>query len=182
MNILQKNIVDKIKHGDISAFEKVFRDLYAPLCAYANKIINDKDKAEELVQEIFYVIWKKKAQLTISVSLKSYLYKSVQNSCFQLAQHQMVKDKYKQYVVNRKEESYNSPDKELEMKEINLAIDKTLDGLPERCKTIFQMSRFEGLKYREIAEQLSISQKTVEANISKALRQLRKNLKQYANS
>ena len=181
MNIVQKNIVKKIRQGDIQAFEKVFRNLYAPLCGYANKIISDKDKAEEIVQEVFYIIWKRKEKLTISVSLKSYLYKSVQNSCVQLSQHQLVKDRYKQYILNRKPNDQLSPDKEFELGEINQAIDDTLNDLPERCKKIFQMNRFDGLKYREIAEQLSISQKTVEANISKALHHLRKNFKHYAD-
>ena len=181
MNFVQKNIVNKIKQGDIRVFEKVFRDLYAPLCGYANKIIHDKDKAEELVQEVFYIIWKKRERLMISVSLKSYLYKSVQNSCLQLSQHEVVKDKYRQYIINGEHNNILNPEKELEVQEINRAIDKTLDNLPERCKKIFQMNRFEGLKYREIAEKLSISQKTVEANISKALHHLRKNLKQYVD-
>ncbi|MEN8123054.1 MAG: RNA polymerase sigma-70 factor [Bacteroidota bacterium] len=181
MSLLQINIVNKIKQGNIRAFEKVFRELYSPLCGYANKIINDPDKAEEIVQEVFYIIWKNKERLTIRVSLKSYLYKSVQNSCLQIAQHQLVKEKYRQFVINGDNDKQLSPDTELEVKEINKAIDQTLDSLPERCKEIFYMNRFEGLKYREIAEKMSISQKTVEANISRALKHLRKNLKQYVD-
>ena len=178
MSLLQKSIVNKIKQGNIHAFEIVFRKLYSPLCGYANKMINDHDKAEEIVQEVFYIIWKNKERLTIKVSLKSYLYKSVQNSCLQMAQHQLVKEKYRQFVINRENDKQLSPETELEVKEINKAIDQTLDALPERCKEIFYMNRFEGLKYREIAEKLSVSQKTVEANISKALKHLLKNLKQ----
>jgi len=181
MNLVQKSIVNKIKQGNIRVFEKVFRELYSPLCGYANKIINDHDKAEEIVQEIFYNIWKKKEELTINISLKSYLYKSVKNGCLQIAQHQLVKDKYKQFVINSDSNKQPSPETELEVKEINMAIDQTLDALPERCKEIFYMNRFEGLKYREIAEKLSVSQKTVEANISKALKHLRKNLEQYTD-
>ncbi|RLD67693.1 MAG: RNA polymerase sigma-70 factor [Bacteroidetes bacterium] len=181
MSLLQKSIVNRIKRGNILAFEKVFRELYSPLCGYANKMINDQDKAEEIVQEVFYIIWKNKERLTIRVSLKSYLYKSVQNSCLQIGQHQLVKDKYRQFVINRDNDKQQSPETVLEVKEINKAIDQTLDALPERCKEIFYMNRFEGLKYREIAEKLSVSQKTVEANISKALKHLRKNLKQYVD-
>ncbi len=181
MIFLQKTTVQKIKQGNIQAFEGVFRELYSPLAGYANKIINDNDKAEEIVQEVFYTIWKNRERLIITTSLKSYLYKSVQNSCLQIIQHESVKDKYKQFVINRDTDKQPSPDAELELKEINKAINRTLASLPERCRQIFKMNRFEGLKYREIADKLSISQKTVEANISKALKHLRKNLQQYVD-
>lgn len=177
----QKDIVQKIKQGNIKAFEAVFRELYSPLTGYANKIINDHDKAEEIVQDVFYTIWKKREKLNISSSFKSYLYKSVQNSCLQLIQHEMVKEKHRQFVINRDGDRQPNPHEVLEVQEINIAIKKTLATLPERCREIFKMNRFEGLKYKEIAEKLSISQKTVEANITKALKHLRKNLRQYVD-
>lgn len=181
MIFLQKSIIQKIKQGNIHAFEEVFRELYSPLSGYANKIINDRDKAEEIVQDVFYIIWKNRERLTISTSLKSYLYKSVQNSCLQIIQHESVKEKYRQFVINRDGDKQPSPDVELEVQEINKAINRTLAALPERCREIFNMNRFEGLKYKEIAEKLSISQKTVEANISKALKHLRKDLRPYVD-
>ena len=181
MILLHKNTAQKIKNGDINAFEQVFRELYSPLAGYANKIINDNDKAEEIVQEVFYVIWKNRESLTISSSIKSYLYKSVQNSCLQTIQHELVKEKYKSYIINVNENRQLGPDTEIEVQEIKNEINRTLADLPERCRDIFNMNRFEGLKYREIADRLMISQKTVEANISKALKHLRKNLKSYVD-
>ncbi len=181
MKFLYKTVVERIKQGDIEAYEQIFRELYSPLSGFANKMLKDHDKAEEIVQEVFYNIWKNRERLTVKVSLKSYLYKSVKNSCLQIAQHQLVKDKYKRFVTSHEGNSYHNPQSELEVKEINQVIDKTLDTLPERCKEIFYLNRFDGLKYKEIAEKLSISQKTVEANISRALKHLRKNLKQYVD-
>ena len=177
MNFIQKSIADKIKQGNIKAFEQIFRDLYAPLCVYANKFIDDKDKSEELVQDTFYNLWKNREALNIRISLKSYLYKSVQNACLLMIQHDKVKEKYRTYVINsRNTGGEKTPDKLLEEKELDKSIQDTMKKLPERCREIFYLNRYEGLKYREIAEKLSISQKTVEANISKALKILRKNL------
>ena len=169
----------RIQKGDLKEFERLFRELYSPLCSYANKYLQDKDKAEEIVQDIFYGIWKNRAQLNIKVSFKSYLYKAVQNNCLQFIQHLAVENKYKQYV--KKETSYfqSDPVKEIEFQEMNKMVEQTLNSLPERCKEIFNMSRFEGLKYKEIANKLKISTKTVEANMGKALKAFRKNLKQY---
>ena len=177
MNFIQKGIANKIKEGNIKAFEQLFRDLYVPLCAYANKFVDDKDKSEELVQETFYNLWKNRGNLNIRISLKSYLYKSVQNSCLLTIQHEKVKEKYRLHILNSgNTEGEKTPDKLLEEKELNKSIQETMDKLPERCREIFYLNRYEGLKYREIAEKLSISQKTVEANISKALKLLRKNI------
>jgi len=169
----------RIQKGDLKEFERLFRELYSPLCFYANKYLQDKDKAEEIVQDIFYGIWKKRAKLSIKVSFKSYLYKAVHNNCLQLIQHHAVEDKYKQYVKNEVSHFQSDPVKEMELQEMNEVVEQTLDSLPERCKEIFSLSRFEGLKYREIAEKLKISTKTVEANMGKALQAFRKNLKQY---
>ena len=166
----------RIQKGDLKEFERLFKELYSPLCLYANKYLQDKDKAEEIVQDIFYGIWKNRAKLSIKVSFKSYLYKAVQNNCLQLIQHHVVEDKYKQYVKNEVSHFQSDPIKEMELQEMNKVVEQTLDSLPDRCKEIFSMSRFEGLKYREIAEKLEISTKTVEANMGKALQAFRKSL------
>ncbi len=169
----------RIQKGDLKEFERLFRELYSPLCLYANKYLQDRDKAEEVVQDIFYGIWKNRERLDIKVSFKSYLYRAVQNNCLQLIQHHAVEDKYKQYVKNEISHFQLDPVKEMELQEMNKVVEETLESLPERCKEIFSMSRFEGLKYREIAEKLQISTKTVEANMGKALQAFRKSLKQY---
>lgn len=168
----------KIRKGNIKEFERIFRELYAPLCAYANKYLKDRDKSEEIVQNIFYNLWKDREKREIKISLKSYLYKAVQNNCFQLAKHAEVKEKYRTYIKNKPENYSLDPFQEMQLQEMNETINQTLDSLPEKCKEIFSLSRFEGLKQREIAEKLSISQKTVEANIGKALKAFRLSLKE----
>ena len=176
--ILKKtNDIKEIKKGNIKIFEKIFRKLYAPLCGYAQKILYDKDLSEEVVQDVFYNLWKNKTKLEINVSLKSYLYKWVYNKCLQIIEHNKVKEKYRQFIINRIEHFTINPENELELNELNNTIKEGLNELPEQCRLIFQLSRNKGLKYHEIAKKLSISQKTVEANISKALKLLRKKLK-----
>jgi RNA polymerase sigma-70 factor, ECF subfamily len=173
-------VVKKIQAGDLKEFERLFKDLYSPLCSYANRIIRDKDKAEEIVQDIFYTIWKNRANLEIKVSLKSYLYRAVHNNCLQTIEHYVVEEKYIQYIKNGDMQPEPDPLHEMELKEMNKVIDDTIEGLPERCRQIFRMNRFDGLKYREIAEILRISIKTVEADMGKALQAFRQNLKIYA--
>jgi len=182
MKLLKTKTLKKIKLGNIKAFENVFREFYPVLCSFANKILKDKDKSEEIVQDIFYNIWKKRENIEINTSLKSYLFKSVQNKCYQIEQHKVIENKYKNYVKQESFSNYNIPFDELELQEVNLLIEATLNSLPANCNTIFRMSRFEGLKYKEIAEKLSISVKTVEANMSKALKKFRTNLKEYNNA
>jgi RNA polymerase sigma-70 factor, ECF subfamily len=170
----------KIQSGDLKEFERLFKLLYSPLCLYANRFLYDKDKAEEIVQDIFYNIWKNRETLDIKVSLKAYLYRAVHNNCLQLIEHNSVEEKYKQYIIKEDVEFQLDPLHAMEIEEMSQVIEHTMDDLPERCRAIFNMNRYEGLKYREIAEKLKISIKTVEADMGKALQAFRQNLKVYA--
>jgi RNA polymerase sigma-70 factor (ECF subfamily) len=171
----------KIQMGDLKEFERLFKDLYSPLCFYANKFVQDRDKAEEVVQDIFYTIWKNHETLDIKVSFKSYLYRAVHNNCLQIIEHKAVEEKYKQHKIYEDVEFQLDPSREMELEEMNQVIDYTMEILPERVRQIFNMNRYEGLKYREIAEKLKISIKTVEADMGKALQAFRQNLKLYAH-
>jgi len=99
----------------------------------------------------------------------------------QLIEHQAVEEKYKQFVMKRDIMVAPDPLHEMELNEMSKLIDDTINALPERCRQIFNMNRLEGLKYREIAEILKISIKTVEADMGKALQAFRQNLKLYAD-
>ena len=133
--------------------------------------------AEDVVQQAFVKLWEQRATLDLRWSVKAYLYKMVHNRCLNRLRDQRVREQYKQYnaeVLGKGSE--HQPGAEQELRERLL---KALATLPPQCRQIFELSRFEELKYREIAEQLNLSVKTVEAQMGKALRLLRSQLADY---
>ena len=173
-----KNIIFRINQGDLVAFEHIFRKHYENLCRYAMKILNNADEAEEVVQDLFLVLWQKRETIKIDVSLKAYLYIAVHNRCLKLLRRKNIEEKFRN--SQSKTVVYSeSPEETANTGEMFEIFERTMDSLPARCSAIFRMSRFEGLKYAEIARKLSVSVKTVEANMGKALKMLRKNLKDY---
>jgi RNA polymerase sigma-70 factor (ECF subfamily) len=141
--------------------------------------VNDADTAEEIVQELFYKLWEKRMELQVNSSIKSYLFSAVHNRCLKFIEHRNVETRYRNYYLLHESEIDNEPQNSSNARELQGIIENTLDALPERCSRIFRLNRFEGLKYHEIADKLSISIKTVEANMGRALKMLRKNLKEY---
>ena len=172
----------KIKEGDIKAFERIFRQYYSPLYLYAFSITGQKEAAEEITQDTFYIIWKERGKIQILHSIKSYLYKSVKNRSLQYIEHLHVREKYRETVLQQNVfASEPAPDELLEYKEFTEILKKIFEKLPERCRQIFQLHRMNGEKYKAIAESLSISVKTVEAEMTKAYRILRKEVEKYTH-
>ena len=157
-----------------AVFEKVFKEHFKALHAYAYTILKDEDDAEEIVQNVFFKLWEKREQMNEITSLKAYLYRATHNESLNFLKHTKVKAAYETYAKSSFKEQ-DATDA-LSVKELQTKIDKALNELPEQCRTIFQMSRFEEMKYREIAEQLKLSVKTVENQMGKALRVLREKL------
>ncbi len=177
-------ILTKIKDGDVKAFEQVFRQYYMPLCLYAASITGRMDIAEEIVQELFLVFWRERERLQLFHTIKSYLYGAVRNQSLQYWEHQDVRNRYRDAVLSRpeKDDMPDDPQEQIEYKELEALIERTLRKLPERRLRIFRMHRFEGKKYAEIASILSLSVKTVEAEMTKALQTLRKEIENYTQT
>ncbi len=169
-------IIGRIRQGDIKQFESLFRSSYASLVKYAKTLIRDHDTAEEIVQDLFCRLWKDRDKIEIESSLNGYLFRSVHNRCLHHIEHVRVVEKHAEEMSYRISESPESPSDILSYRELQERIVVILEKLPERCGRIFCMNRFEGLKYNEIAEKLSVSVKTVEANMGKALKEFRKEL------
>ncbi|MBM3419935.1 MAG: RNA polymerase sigma-70 factor [Bacteroidetes bacterium] len=168
------DIAGSIRNGDIGAFESLFRSSYSPLVRYASTIVRDKDTAEEIVQDLFYRLWADRKKTEIKSSLNGYLFRSVYNRCMHLIEHRKVVRKYESEMALIDAGSPPTPLQEMQYGELQDKIARTLENLPERCCEIFCLNRFEGLKYSEIASKLSISVKTVEANMGRALKEFRK--------
>jgi RNA polymerase sigma-70 factor (ECF subfamily) len=170
----------KIKDGDIKAFERIFRHYYTPLYLYAFSITGQKEASEEVVQDIFYMIWKDREKIQILLSVKSYLYKSVKNRSLHYLEHLRVREQYHEnFLKGNSPTTEASPHEILEYKELEKIVETTLKKLPERCRHIFYMHRMNGKKYKEIAATLSISVKTVEAEMTKVYQALRTEIENY---
>jgi RNA polymerase sigma-70 factor, ECF subfamily len=175
---IDKGTLKDIKNGNIKEFEKLFKSLYPLLCRYAERILNNKENAEQVVQDVFYLLWKNRETIDIRSSLKSYLYKAVFNKAMHLVEHEMVEKKYQSYLAFHESQSI-STDQSVIDGEVYQLYRQTLKELPDRCREVFLLSRNQGLKYIEIAEKLAISVKTVEANMGKALSMFRRNFAEY---
>ncbi|MBN1926843.1 MAG: RNA polymerase sigma-70 factor [Prolixibacteraceae bacterium] len=171
----EKELFQQIKEGNKQSFEKLFRYYYAPLCHFSRKYIADADECEEVVQGFFLKVWEKRMELDINTSVKNYLFSSVRNRCLNYIKHQKIKLGYKNEVIQNDNTSFNPDDYLLEV-DLQKKIREGIDSLPARRKEIFLLSRDEGLKYREIADRLGISIKTVETQMGQALKDLREKL------
>jgi RNA polymerase sigma-70 factor (ECF subfamily) len=171
-------IIGRIRQGDVEQFESLFRSSYVSLVRYAKTLIKDHDTAEEIVQDLFFRLWQDKEKIKIESSLNGYLFRSVHNRCLHYIEHNRVIERHAEEMSYRQTDSQENPSDILHYKELQARIARILDRLPERCGKIFYMSRFEGLKYTEIAEKLSVSVKTVESNMGRALKEFRKELKE----
>jgi RNA polymerase sigma-70 factor (ECF subfamily) len=166
-------LIQSLATRDEAAFEKVFKTHFKALHAYAFTIIKDEAAAEEIVQNIFLKLWERSENLSIAGSVSSYLYRAVYNESLNHIKHQKVRTAYGQHLSFSMKDASDNAAKRVSLKELEARLATALNELPEQCRTIFQLSRFEELRYREIAEQLQISTKTVENQMGKALKILR---------
>lgn len=162
---------------NLHTFEKLFKELFKPLCAFALKYVPDLDDAKGIVHEVFVSVWEKfdSVQKNENINLKSYLYTAVKNRCLNY-----LRDRKK--LVSLEQASTHEGQQEstnLEAAELELKIENAIASLPEKCREVFELNRKEGLKYAQIAEQLGISLKTVEAQMSKALTVMREHLSEF---
>lgn len=174
-----KKNIREIQKGNIRTFERVFKAYYEELCHFANRYLKNLDLSEEAVQDVFFNIWKQRENISIRTSLKSYFYASTRNKCLKMLREEKMQNQYSNYMKNTGAPRATTPLDELNARELHFLIERTIDELPQRTRMIFRLSRYEGLKYAEIAEKLSISVKTVEANMGRALKTFRKNLDEY---
>lgn len=174
-NFQDHELFQKIKKGDLGAYESLFKKYYSPVVKFAYSICRNLITAEEIAQEVFMYIWEKRSTLEIHTDIKSYLFTSGKNKCLNYIKHELPKQ---QALSDINDYSYiqsnisSIDDTEVLKKKIQIAIDQ----LPDKCRNIFVLSRYGGLTYNEISEDLNLSVKTVENQMSIALRKLRESL------
>lgn len=179
MDTTVSSLSQRLQTRDEAAFEQVFKEHYKNLHVYAFSMIREQAPAEEVVQNVFYKMWARADKLEIPGSVAAYLYRAVHNETLNYLKHLKVRSDYQLYVSHRSDEHAEHAAKQLQHKELQQKLKQVLSELPEQCRTIFQMSRFEELRYREIAERLGLSVKTVENQIGKALKILRTKLTEF---
>ena len=173
MDDQEGQLIQSLARRDEASFEQVFKTHFKNLHAYACSITKEETVAEEVVQNVFVKLWERSEALSIAGSVTAYLYRAVYNESLNYLKHQKVRSAYGQHVVHTMKNETEHGGKKLQLKELEGRLAEAMNDLPEQCRTIFQMSRFDELKYREIADKLGISVKTVESQMSKALRLLR---------
>lgn len=162
-----------IQQGDPEAFETLFRTYSEPLSAFAAQYVSSPEVAEEIVQDLFLEIWERRAHWTPTTNVRAYLYKTARNKALDYLKHAEVVAEWKRQAEVW-ESSLRSPAEELRQNELRRAIQAALAELPKRRRLIFVLSRRHGMTYREVAETLEISVKTVETQMSRAFKALRK--------
>ncbi|MCD6355376.1 MAG: RNA polymerase sigma-70 factor [Prolixibacteraceae bacterium] len=184
MDSLTNELIELLNKKQEAAFEVVFSLYYPRLVSFAKEYVSHED-AKGLVQEAFISFWKKNPTVMNESQLQSYLYTSVKNNCLIRLRHEKVKKRFNDNAaLKMQNQIYLSALEQLDtsaiaFQEIETIIEKTLAGLPPRCRDIFILSRFDGKKNQEVAKELNISVKAVEAQITKALKVFRVALKDF---
>ena len=163
----------------IKALEQVFKTHYRTLCYVANNIVNDQNAAEDIVQDVFVKLIKKQNEVEINSSLKGYLFKSVFNTALNYIERNKRNLVVEDDVLELAAGATCDVDEYLEQVELEDTIAQAMNALPPKCRTIFILNRYDDMKYKEIAQHLGISVKTVENQMGKALKRMRLYLRPY---
>ncbi len=163
----------------VKGCELLFRRYHKTLCSHAVRFVYSREIAEDLVSEIFCKFWKTRAFETVTSSYRYYLFRSVRNEAYNYLRLEFRKMETLDAAESKRSSQGQQPDNVAEYEEILNCIELVVETLPNQCRKVFLMNRFEGKRYREIADELHISVKTVEIHIGKALAAMRKGLKDY---
>src|SRR3954462_3751249 len=171
----ERELLDRLRRGDNAAYEAIFRQWYAPLVATITALLRDRGPAEEVVQDVMLELWRRRESLTLEQSLRAYLFQASRNRALNYLRRLRVELRGEP-MITATMPTPEQADSEVRERELRMAIEKAIAGLPARCREVFELSRIQGLKYSEIPTALGISVKTVEAQMGKALRVMREEL------
>ena len=173
------NTIKALNEGNHLAYVQLFDRWYEPLCRYAFTILRDMDDAEDVVQKTLCKLWDQRENLSIKSSINSYLYRIVHNESLNAVHQKTSHQEHNLNYISMMNEVDDSVVETVTANDLQLSIDKALATLPPQCRRVFEMSRMDQLSYSEIAKELNISTNTVENHVSKALKILRVELKEF---
>lgn len=173
-----KVLLNALREGELQAYESLFKKYYPMLCAYAHRFVELAD-AEEIVQEVMLWMWEKRAELIIELSLNQYLFKMTYHRSLNLITKKDIISRAETYFFSKKQEEMLEDVDYYQIEELTKRIEEAISSLPESYRVAFVMHRFKQMTYKEIAEALNVSPKTVAYRIQQSLYLLRENLKDY---
>jgi RNA polymerase sigma-70 factor, ECF subfamily len=183
---VENDLMAKLKSGDLAAFKRFYIDHHPRLFAFSKKIIDDKETAKDILQEVFFEFWQQRNIIDIKVSVQSYLFKMLHNKCLNHLRTLKIHQKYvahSEIKLKEAELAFFNNDTDghtsIFFLELELLLEKSIASLPNSCRQIFLLSRKEGLGNKEVAERLNISVRTVENQIYRALKIIKEDLKDY---
>ncbi len=172
----KQEFIEKIRQGDEEAFEQLFNEHYLKLSRFAWRYVKSKAVAEELAQDVFADIWDEHTEWQPAGPIRTYLYQVVKNKAIDYLRHRQVQREYDPQWMEEQEQPAVHFEDPAEKEQIQEAIKREIEALPARSKMIFKLHRYDGLTYKEIAEVMDISIKTVESQMTRTLKRLRERL------
>jgi RNA polymerase sigma-70 factor (ECF subfamily) len=179
VTLVEKVLISRLKAGDYPAFSSIFTAYYQDLVIFAMRFTHDLNNAEEIVQDTFVKLWEEHESIKVTVSLRSYLLKVVQNKCIDWYRHKKIMQTHNNVIMENSPQLIYDTDSYILHSELQEQIEAVLCKLPEEISEAFRMNRNKGLKYHEIADLLGVSVRTIEVRIGKALHMLRNHLEEY---
>jgi RNA polymerase sigma-70 factor, ECF subfamily len=172
-------LVRELRKGNVSAFDLIFKKYNQKVYNFCLSLLKKQEDAKEVTQEVFIALWENHEKIEINTSLSSYIYRIARNKIYNIYRKSFYIQAYLEYLIvsDKKLESFTED--EILYNELNRFLNVTIDALPPKRKEVFELSRFEGLTYKEIAKRMKISENTVDVQIRKALGFLRNAFKNY---
>ena len=172
----EKKRAKKIREGDRKSFSELYISNFNLMCDFGVSITQDEEVTRELVQDVFLSIWVNRREWQPKGTIRSYLYRAIKNRCLDYLKHKKIEKKWQEIMRNSRSENEATPHDDYARVELESIVQKAVNKLPKKQKMVFLLSRVQGLKYREIAEVMEISEKTVENQMAHALRKLREHV------
>jgi len=168
-----QELVTLLKEGSEAAFGEIYNRYWSVLFLHARHMLHENEEARDIVQDLFTGLWQKAPGFELTISLSSYLYKSVRNRVFDHIKHKRVSKDYLDSLNQFINESEVTTDAVIREKELAEIIEREIKALPPKMREVFELSRKQHLSYQQIADQLGVTEHTVKSQVSNALRVLR---------